>query len=48
MSFHPPVPRPKPTTAQTPPPRPGSRPGRKPGPALTAKRVPAHPGKHCK
>jgi hypothetical protein len=52
MSFRPPVPRPKPTSARGPQPQPGPRPGhgpgRKPGPALTAKKAPAHPGRPCK
>lgn len=50
MSFRPPVPRPKPTSARGPQPgpRPGHGPGRKPGPALTVKKAPAHPGKPCK
>ena len=45
MSFRPPVPRPKPTTA---PGQPLPRAKRKPGPALTAKTAPARPAKPCK
>jgi hypothetical protein len=42
MSFHPPIPRPRPATAV----KPAAK--RRPGPALSAKTTPQAPAKACK